>query len=110
MSYLNAKDALIQGGSYGDVRGSIGPLVATVDPKTLKPVWYTQLVNTRKTREWDYPGAMAIMNDGFIYVVSGYLIFKVNPANGRVAKTLKLPTLVHMRNNYPSTPPTYDST
>ena len=39
MSYLNAKDAFIQGGSYGDVKGSIGPFVAKVDPKTLKPVW-----------------------------------------------------------------------
>jgi hypothetical protein len=58
MSYLNAKAAFIQGGSYGDVEGSIGPFVAKVDPKTLKPVWYTQLVNTAKTGEWDYPGAM----------------------------------------------------
>ena len=110
MSYLNASAAFIQGGSYGDVKNSIGPFVAKVDPKTLKPVWYTQLVNTRKTHEWDYPGAMAIMNNGYIYVVSGYRIFKVDPANGKVVKTLKLPTLVYMRNNYPTTPPTYDST
>ena len=34
MSYLNAKAAFIQGGSYGDVQGSIGPFVAKVDPKT----------------------------------------------------------------------------
>ena len=27
---------------------------------------------------------MAIMNDGYIYVVSGYRIFKVDPANGNV--------------------------
>jgi hypothetical protein len=110
MSYLSAKAAFIQGGSYGDVRGSIGPFVAKVDPKTLKPVWYRQLVNTVQTGEWDYPGAMAIMNDGFIYVVSGYRIWKVNPAHGKVVKTLKLPTMVYMRNNYPDTPPTYDTT
>ena len=55
----------------------------------MKPVWYTQLVNTVQTGEWDYPGAMAIMNDGFIYVVSGYRIFKVDPANGTVVTTLK---------------------
>ena len=82
MSYLNAKDAFIQGGSYGDVKGSIGPFVAKVDPKTLKPVWYRQLMNTVRTGEWDYPGAMAIENNGFIYVVSGYRIFKVDPADG----------------------------
>ena len=81
MSYLDAKDAFIQGGSYGDVKGSIGPFVAKVDPKTLKPVWYRQLLNTAQTGEWDYPGAMAIENNGFIYVVSSYRIFKVNPAN-----------------------------
>jgi hypothetical protein len=39
MSYLNANAAFIQGGSYGDVKNSIGPFVAKVDPKTLKPVW-----------------------------------------------------------------------
>ena len=110
MSYLDAKDAFIQGGSYGDVKGSIGPFVAKVDPKTLKPVWYRQLVNTAQTGEWDYPGAMAIENNGFIYVVSGYRIFKVNPANGKVVKTLKLPTQVYLRNNYPDTPATYDTT
>jgi hypothetical protein len=110
MSYLNARDAFIQGGSYGDVKGSIGPFVAKVDPKTLKPVWYRQLMNTVRTGEWDYPGAMAIEDNGFIYVVSGYRIFKVDPADGTVVKTLKLPTQVYMRNNYPDTPPTYDTT
>jgi hypothetical protein len=110
MSYLNAEAAFIQGGSYGDVKGSIGPFVAKVDPKTLRPVWYTQLVNTMQTGEWDYPGAMAIMNDGFIYVVSGYRIFKVDPEDGNVVKTLELPTQVYMQTNYPNTPPTYAST
>jgi hypothetical protein len=110
MSYLDAKHAFIQGGSYGDVKGSIGPFVAKLDPRTLKTVWYRQLVNTVKTGEWDYPGAMAIENNGFIYVVSGYRIFKVNPTNGRVVRTLKLPTQVYMRSNYPETPPEYDKT
>jgi hypothetical protein len=110
MSYLNDKAAFIQGGSYGNVKNSIGPFVAKVDPTTLKPVWYTQLVNTVQTAEWDYPGAMAIMNDGFIYVVSGHRIFKVDPANGKVVKTLELPTMVYMRTNYPNTPPTYSTT
>jgi hypothetical protein len=109
MSYLNEKAAFIQGGSYGDVPGSIGPFVAKVDPETLAHIWYTQLRNTNLTMEWDYPGAMAIENDGYIYVVSGYHIFKVDPADGHVVATLKLPTLVHMRNNYPNEPPTYDT-
>jgi hypothetical protein len=107
MSYLNANAAFIQGGSYGNDEGSIGPFVAKVDPTTLKQVWYTQLRNTVQAGEWDYPGAMAIENNGYIYVVSGYRIYKVNPANGKVVKTLVLPTMVHMRTNYPNNPPKY---
>jgi hypothetical protein len=107
-SYLEKNAAFIQGGSYGDVPGSIGPFVAKVDPQTLAPIWYTQLRNTVEAGEWDYPGAMAIEKDGFIYVVSGYRIYKVDPANGFVVDTLVLPTLVHMRNNYPNLPATYD--
>jgi hypothetical protein len=109
-SYLSENEAFIQGGSYGDVEGSIGPFVAKFDPETLAPVWYTQLRNTVEEQEWDYPGAMAIMNDGYIYVVSGYRIYKVDPADGSVVDTLVLPTMVFMRNNYPNQPPTYDTT
>ncbi len=108
MSYLNEAEAFIQGGSYGDVQGSIGPFVAKVDPQTIAPVWFTQLVNTEQTQEWDYPGAMAILNDGYIYVVSGYRIFKVDPADGHVVHTLVLPTMVYMPNN--TQPQTYATT
>jgi hypothetical protein len=62
MSYLNHKAAFIQGGSYGDIEGSIGPFVAKVDTTTLEPVWYTQLRNTVEACtpppaicEWDCP-------------------------------------------------------
>ena len=85
MSYLNENAAFIQGGSYGDVEGSIGPFVAKVDPKTLKPVWYTQLREHRGDRRMGLPRARwRSMNDGYIYVVSGYRIYKVDPANGTV--------------------------
>jgi hypothetical protein len=114
MSYLNSKNAFIQGGSYGDVKGSIGPYVAKLDPNTMKPEWYTQLRNTRKYHEWDYPGAMAIESNGFIYAVSGYHVWKVNPYNGKIVQTLTLPTVVYNRDNYsgsyanpPATPSYY---
>jgi hypothetical protein len=109
MSYLNEHEAFIQGGSYGDVPGSIGPFVAKVDPETLATKWYTQLRNTVEANEWDYPGGMAIENDGYIYVVSGYRLYKVDAANGNVVCTLVLPTMVYMRNNYPNKPATYDN-
>ena len=109
MSYLNRREAFIQGGSYGDFENSIGPFVAKIDPKTLETKWYTQLRNTVDANEWDYPGAMAIESDGFIYVVSGYRLYKVHPEDGRVMDTLVLPTMVYMRNNYPTLPATYDN-
>ena len=110
MSYLDGSNAFIQGGSYGNYPNSIGPFVAKVNPTTLQPIWYTQLVNTVQSGEWDYPGAMAIEDDAYIYVVSGYRLFKVDPATGSVVATLALPTAVYMRNNYPDMPPTYDTT
>jgi hypothetical protein len=109
-SYLSENEAFIQGGSYGDVEGSIGPFVAKFDPETLAPVWYTQLRNTVEAEEWDYPGGMAIENDGYIYIVSGYRIYKVDPEDGSVVATLVLPTTVHMRSNWPCTPALYEST
>lgn len=110
MSYLNKDAAYIQGGSYGNYKNSIGPFVARVNPKTLKPVWYKQLADTTVSGDWNYPGAMAIMSDTYIYVVSGYRLYKVDPVTGNVVDTLKLPTTVYMRNNYPTTPATYDTT
>ncbi len=85
-------------------KNSIGPFVAKIDPKTLETKWYTQLRNTVDAKEWDYPGAMAIESDGFIYVVSGYYLYKVHPEDGHVIDTLPLPTMVYMRNNYPTLP------
>jgi hypothetical protein len=110
MSYLNENEAFIQGGSYGDVKNSIGPFVAKIDPKTLETKWYTQLFNTADAKEWDYPGAMAIESDGMIYVVSGHSLYKVHPEDGHVIDTLPLPTMVYMRNNYPTLPAEYDTT
>jgi hypothetical protein len=109
MSYLNENEAFIQGGSYGDAKNSIGPFVAKIDPKTLETKWYTQLRNTVDAKEWDYPGAMAIESDGMIYVVSGYRLYKVHPEDGHVIDTLVLPTMVYMRNNYPTLPASYDN-
>jgi hypothetical protein len=109
-SYINKDAMFIQGGSYGNYATSIGPFVARVNPKTLKPIWYNQLADTAESGEWNYPGAMAIQNDAYIYVVSGYRLYKVDPATGDIVNTLKLPTAVYMRNNYPNTPATYDTT
>jgi len=91
MAYLDPDQAFIYGGGYGDVAGSIGAFVAKVNPNTLEPIWYNQLINTSVNGEWDYPGSMGILQDGFIYVSYGYRLAKLD-RTGAVMSTLVLPT------------------
>lgn len=92
MAYLDSENVFIYGGGYGDEPGSIGAFVAKVNPHTLEPIWYNQLINTSVNGQWDYPGSMAILKDGFIYVIYGYRLSKIDPKSGKTIKTLKLPT------------------
>lgn len=92
MAYLDAHNAFIYGGGYGDEPGSIGAFVAKVNPHTLEPIWYNQLINTSVNGEWDYPGSMGILKDGFLYVIYGYRLSKIDPETGTTVKTLQLPT------------------
>jgi hypothetical protein len=92
MSYLNSNAAFIYGGGYGNESNSIGAFIAKVDPLTLAPIWYNQLINTSVNGEWDYPGSMGILDDGYIYVSYGYRLAKLDPLTGNVISTLILPT------------------
>ncbi len=92
MAYLNPQNAFLYGGGYGDEPGSIGAFVAKVDPLTLKPIWYNQLINTSLNGEWDYPGSMGILKNGLIYVIYGYRLSKLDPVTGTTLQTLVLPT------------------
>ena len=94
MVYKDAQHVYIYGGSYGDVPGSIGAFVAQVDPTTLKPIWYTQLMNITTGPDagtWDYPGVMGLLKDGNIYVTYSDKLAKVNPGTGAVLATVELP-------------------
>lgn len=91
MAYLDPEHVFIYGGGYGDEIGSIGAFVARINPVTLESIWYNQLINTQLNGEWDYPGSMGILKDGFIYVSYGYRLAKLDKS-GKVIKTLVLPT------------------
>lgn len=97
MSYLNSNLAYIYGGGYGDVAGSIGAYVAQVNPVTLQSVWHNQLIDVANPHspnygEWDYPGSLGILEDGYLYVSYGYRLAKLDPATGKIISTLVLPT------------------
>jgi hypothetical protein len=92
ITYLDADNAFLYGGGSGDDPSSIGAYVAKIDPQTLEPIWHKQLIDTAQNGEWDYPGTLAILDDGFLYVIYGYRLSKLNPSNGHVIATLVLPT------------------
>lgn len=92
MCYLDSERIFIYGGGYGDKPGSVGAFVAQVHPRTLKPIWYNQLIDTALNGEWDYPGSLGILKDGYLYVSYGYRLAKLNPLTGKVVTTLQLPT------------------
>lgn len=90
--YLSADSMFVYGGGYGD-KGGTGAFVARVDPTTLKSVWFNQLINTVETDEWDYPGVVSALHDGYLYVIYGYRLAKLDPRDGRVvAGPVELPT------------------
>jgi hypothetical protein len=98
IAYLGPEEIFIYGGGYGDVKGGTGAFVAKVHPVTLKTAWYNKLIDTVVTNEWDYPGVLSILRDGYLYVIYGYRLAKLNPKDGSlIGKPLELPTLAAQR-------------
>src|SRR6516164_1631604 len=94
--YLSRDSLFVFGGAYGD-RGGTGSFVARVDPQTLQTVWFQQLINTVETDEWNYPGVLSALQDGFLYQIYGYRLAKLDPRDGRVLGQIELPTLAAPR-------------
>jgi hypothetical protein len=90
------KSLFVFGGANGD-RGGTGSFVARVDPQTLETVWRNQLINTVETDEWNYPGVVSVLQDGYVYLIYGYRLAKLDPRDGRVVKQIELPTLAAPR-------------
>jgi hypothetical protein len=93
---LGPKWLFVYGGAYGD-RGGTGAFVARVDPKTFRPIWQTQLIDTAATGEWNYPGVLSALSNGYLYLIYGYRLAKIDPRDGRVLAQVELPTPVAPR-------------
>ena len=70
---------------------AMGPYVAKLDARTLSILWRTRIHNAAENGDWDYPGAIGIHANGFVYVVNGYTMAKLEPQSGRILKKAKLP-------------------
>ncbi|MDD5170014.1 MAG: hypothetical protein PHN75_14445 [Syntrophales bacterium] len=68
-----------------------GPYVAKVDARTLKVLWKTQIHDAKRDGDWDYPGAIGIHGNGYVYVINGYHLAKIDPADGKILKLAKMP-------------------
>jgi hypothetical protein len=79
------RNELFAYGGYVSERG--GAYVAKLDADSLAEVWRTHL---RLPQHWNYPGAMAVLADGYVYAVAGNLLAKVNAETGE-AHHLVLP-------------------
>ena len=60
-------------------------------------MWFNQLINTVETDEWNYPGVLSALQDGFLYLIYGYRLAKFDPQDGRVLDQIELPTLAAPR-------------
>src|SRR5271163_5205885 len=85
ITYLSPDQMFLYGGGSGNDSSSIGAYVAQIDPGTLQPVWYTQLINTSDSGEWDYPGTQALLNNGKLYVIYGVSPLEDRPCHGPCA-------------------------
>jgi len=84
MLYASPEDIFIYGGCYGNLSNATGSYVAKVDPDTLAPIWTHQLINTIEANEWNYPGVASLLNDGYLYVIYGTRIVKLDPEDGHI--------------------------
>jgi hypothetical protein len=55
------------------------------------------LIDTNQTDEWNYPGVLSALRDGYLYQIYGYRLAKLDPRDGSVIKTIELPTLAAQR-------------
>jgi hypothetical protein len=73
-------------------KGFDGARVTKVDTRAWRTVWTTRLIDTARTREWNYPGGLGAHADGFIYAIYGYRAARLDPATGEVLAVVELPT------------------
>jgi len=81
--FLNPNAMFLYGGGFGNLGGT-GAFVAGVDPTTLSTVWSNQFVNTVEANEWDYPGVLSALKDGYLYLIYGYRLVKLDPRDGHI--------------------------
>lgn len=83
--------SFVYAGAYGDFPGAPGSFVAGLDADGNER-WRTQLFDASAHPEtWNYPGVVGIHRNGFVYVVYGNTLAKLDPDSGAVLASVALP-------------------
>ena len=69
-----------------------GARITRVDTAALRVAWTRQLSDTRATGEWNYPGSVGVLSDGYVYAAYGFRLSRLHPETGEVLGTVELPT------------------
>lgn len=76
---------------YGADAATAGGYVASVDPRSLRQRWRTQIPDPSPAGQWSYPGVMLAHGNGFLYAVYGNVLVKLDAATGDVLARRELP-------------------
>jgi len=69
-----------------------GAYIAKVNAHTFEIEWRKPLHNAKENGDWDYPGAIGVHGNGYVYVVNGYKVYKIDPQSGEQMASQDLPT------------------
>ncbi|TAJ52121.1 MAG: hypothetical protein EPN60_17360 [Nevskiaceae bacterium] len=80
----------VYAGAYGAIDAENGPNLSRIDPDSLRVRWRWRLPGLR-AGDWNYPGALAVHRNGYLYLVHGSQILKLDPELGTVLARTRLP-------------------
>ena len=80
----------VYAGAYGAIDAEAGPNLSRIDPDSLRVHWRWRLPGLR-VGDWNYPGALAVHRNGYLYLVHGSQILKLDPERGTVLARTQLP-------------------
>lgn len=88
----------VYGGAYGEVPGATGSFVARIDDAG-QEVWRRRLFDAAAAPErWNYPGAVGVHRNGFVYAAFADKFVKLDPQSGAVLAETSLPTTASPEN------------
>jgi haloalkane dehalogenase len=94
-----ADEMYLFGGTNGEDDASTGPYVVKFDTSDGTVVWHVSLRNMRELGEFMWPGVITAHGNGFLYVVAGTNLWKLDTETGGILDYTVLPVPVGANSN-----------